>query len=212
MALWQDLPTDRFDIAYVDWPWTWMTRSPKGDGRAPPYPRLKLADLKTFPLPDLLKPDAAVLSWVIDSHTPQLFELAAHFGLRYSSKAFCWVKRNENGVFPIGTGKTTRANPEDCFLFWRGDGLPIRDHGVPRLIVAPRREHSRKPDEARDRIVRLFGRAKRVELFARDRDPRFTAWGNELSPTPACGHKAWLFTRDGRCCPDCGTMIVDPGD
>jgi len=211
MALWQDLPTDRFDLAYIDWPWKWKARSAKGDGRAPRYPRLALADLKTFPLRDLLKPNAAVLMWVPDSHTPQLFELAGHFGLFYSTKAFCWVKQNENGSFPIGLGKTTRPNPEDCFLFWRGEGLPIRDHSIPRLVLAPRREHSRKPDEVRDRIVRLFGsRAKRIELFARDRDPRFTAWGNQLPP--ACDHHAWLFARDGRRCPECGATIVDPGD
>ncbi len=45
----------------------------------------------------------------------------------------------------------------------------------------PRREHSRKPDELRERIVRIAGDVPRAELFARQRAPGWSAWGNELA-------------------------------
>ena len=42
------------------------------------------------------------------------------------------------------------------------------------------REHSQKPDEARDRIVQLFGDVPRIELFARQKVDGWDSWGNEI--------------------------------
>ena len=48
-------------------------------------------------------------------------------------------------------------------------------------------EHSRKPDEARNRIVELMGDIPRIELFAREQTNLFGSnldgwdvWGNEV--------------------------------
>ena len=51
---------------------------------------------------------------------------------------------------------------------------------VSSAILAPRREHSRKPDEVRERIVELFGDIPRVELFARQKVAGWDSWGNEV--------------------------------
>jgi N6-adenosine-specific RNA methylase IME4 len=48
------------------------------------------------------------------------------------------------------------------------------------VIIARRREHSRKPDCARDEICQLL-EGPRCELFARSRHPGFEAWGNEVN-------------------------------
>ena len=65
-----------------------------------------------------------------------------------------------------------------CLLATRGRPKRLaRD--IPQLIVAPRREHSRKPDEARTRIERLVC-GLYVELFARERAPGWDAFGDEL--------------------------------
>lgn len=52
-----------------------------------------------------------------------------------------------------------------------------------KIIYAdpPVREHSRKPDEARDKIVELFGDLPRIELFARERVSGWDAWGDEVA-------------------------------
>ena len=47
------------------------------------------------------------------------------------------------------------------------------------LIVSPRRKHSQKPDEQYERIERLVD-GPYLELFARQRRPGWTAWGNEI--------------------------------
>ena len=51
---------------------------------------------------------------------------------------------------------------------------------IKRLIVAPCREHSRKPDEAHERIERLVG-GPYLELFARTSRPGWTSWGNQTN-------------------------------
>ena len=79
--------------------------------------------------------------------------------------------------FPMGTGYWFRSNPEISLLFTRGK--PKRLHAdICKLLIAPRREHSRKPDEQYDRIERLVG-GPYLELFARPTRPGWGAWGNE---------------------------------
>ena len=51
---------------------------------------------------------------------------------------------------------------------------------VHQFIISPIREHSRKPDEAREKIVALMGDVPRVELFARQITPGWDVWGNEV--------------------------------
>lgn len=58
-------------------------------------------------------------------------------------------------------------------------GAPKRQgKNVPRLIVSPRREHSRKPDEAYDRVERLVA-GPYIELFSRNDRPGWDSWGDE---------------------------------
>ena len=47
------------------------------------------------------------------------------------------------------------------------------------MIISPIEEHSKKPDEARKRIVELMGDVPRIELFARQKSPGWDVWGNE---------------------------------
>ena len=41
-------------------------------------------------------------------------------------------------------------------------------------------EHSKKPEEARNRIVQLMGDVPRIELFARQSPEGWDVWGNEV--------------------------------
>ena len=49
------------------------------------------------------------------------------------------------------------------------------------MILSHIEEHSKKPEEARSRIVRLMGDVPRIELFARSRAPGWDVWGNEAA-------------------------------
>ena len=78
----------------------------------------------------------------------------------------------------IGMGQTTRCNVEMCLLGLRGR-LGRVDAGVRQLVTAPLGAHSAKPPEIRDMIVRLLGDRPRLEMFARERTPGWSIWGNQ---------------------------------
>lgn len=42
------------------------------------------------------------------------------------------------------------------------------------------KQHSRKPNKVRNRIVALVGDTPRIELFAREKIKGWDAWGNEV--------------------------------
>jgi N6-adenosine-specific RNA methylase IME4 len=75
-------------------------------------------------------------------------------------------------------GYYTRQQTELCLLATRGKPA-VRDRGVRQLIIAPRREHSRKPDEQYERIERLVD-GPYLEMFARQKWPGWDSWGNEV--------------------------------
>ena len=68
----------------------------------------------------------------------------------------------------------------------RGDLLAVRGHpkrqakDVHQVIISHVEEHSKKPDEVRERIERLMGDVPRIELFARQKADGWDVWGNEV--------------------------------
>ena len=68
-------------------------------------------------------------------------------------------------------------------MFTKGKPLERASKNVEQLIVSRIREHSRKPDEAKDRIHQLWGDVPKIELFAREQyDPEhWDYWGNEIN-------------------------------
>ena len=48
------------------------------------------------------------------------------------------------------------------------------------IIDTPIEEHSKKPNEVRERIVKLIGDVPRIELFARQEVDGWDCWGNEV--------------------------------
>ena len=87
----------------------------------------------------------------------------------------------------MGNGYGTRHNAEICWLGRRGK--PQRkSKGVRELIVAPIREHSRKPDEVYQRIETLCA-GPYVELFARQQWPGWICVGDQVEKFSARHHE-----------------------
>lgn len=77
-------------------------------------------------------------------------------------------------------GYYTRANNEICLLATKGKPLRRMSKSVRQVILSRIEEHSKKPDEIRERIVELFGDLPRIELFARQQVEGWDCWGNEV--------------------------------
>ncbi len=186
-----DLPppprAGEYRLIYADPPWPFRTWSKKGKGRSPEawYDCMSIEAIAALPVRDWSARDAVLLLWATDPLLPRAFEVIAAWGFTYRTVGFCWVKLRPGATpmllserdFFTGLGFWTRANPELCLLATRGSPKR-RAADVRRLIVSPRREHSRKPDEAYERIERLVD-GPYLELFARQRRPGWDAWGLE---------------------------------
>jgi N6-adenosine-specific RNA methylase IME4 len=109
---------------------------------------------------------------------PQALDVARSWGFRYTNVAFDWVKTTKAGEPTIGMGYYTRTGPEQCLLAIRGKPQ-ICSHAVRQVIMAPRREHSRKPDEFYRRVEDLFP-GPYLDLFARGRWDGWLVWGDQV--------------------------------
>ena len=150
------------------------------NGRSP-YDVMDTEAIATLPVEQITAKNAVLMLWATYPKLPEAFEVIAAWGFTYKTVGLTWVKLNKRGSgFKFGLGYHTRGNCEICLLATRGKGLRRVDTTVPNLLIAPLRDHSQKPDEARTRIERLYGDVPRIELFARQETPGWLALGNEV--------------------------------
>lgn len=174
---------EKYSVIYADPPWKYEVYSKKGLGRSAEshYPTMQLADICALPVGDLAEKNCALFLWVTMPCLKEGLRVIEAWGFTYKTIAFVWVKQNKksDGLF-WGMGYWTRSNVELCILATKGH--PRRQNaGVHQVVMSHIEEHSKKPQEVRDRIVQLMGDVPRVELFARQRFPGWDAWGNEVT-------------------------------
>jgi N6-adenosine-specific RNA methylase IME4 len=176
------LPEGPFDLIVADPPLSYRTWSPRGQGRSPGkhYQTLDMQALCRLPIEQLAAPNAGLAIWVYGPRLPETLKLIAAWGFTYDSDLFSWLKITRVGQPRIGTGYTTRKTNEQMIYAVRGNGLRVADHSVPQAVLAPRTEHSAKPNEVMLALEQLFGPVRRLELFARRHREGWTGWGNQL--------------------------------
>jgi len=172
----------RYNVIYADPPWHFRTYSDRNQTRAAKnyYPVMSLDDIKKLPIASHAADDCVLLLWAIDPLLDKAFEVIKAWDFVFRTVGYYWVKQNirSPGYF-TGLGYYSRANPEQCLLATRGH--PKRTaKDVKKLIVSPRREHSRKPDETIRRIERLFA-PPYLELFARTTRPGWDSYGDQIA-------------------------------
>lgn len=183
-AAWRALPHHgRYRIGLVDAPWRFSAYTAAGERRSPQrhYKQsLTVDEILALPVAPLFGPDAALFLWVYDPLLPEALQAMARWGFRYSTRVFDWVKTARNGRPHHSNGYHTLMGSEICLLGLRGRGYRRAHTDVRQVLLAPRREHSRKPDEIHARIERLVGAGPAVELFGREERAGWDVWGNEV--------------------------------
>jgi|TARA_A100001015_G_scaffold313787_1_gene421836 N6-adenosine-specific RNA methylase IME4 len=172
----------KYNIIYADPPWYFKSYSKLGEGRNATrhYPCMAFNDIFNLNVPDIADVHCVLFMWVTDPFLQKSFDLIKKWNFTYKTVAFTWVKQNKKkDNFFTGLGYWTRANPEMCLLATKGKPKRI-SKSVNQLIISKLQEHSKKPDEIRDRIVELCGDLPRIELFARQKTPGWDVWGNEV--------------------------------
>jgi N6-adenosine-specific RNA methylase IME4 len=197
MDIFGDLPRSHFGAIIADPPWHFKSYSAlkvqnPGSRRDVErhYPVMGIEAIKAMPVQDLAAKDAHLFLWTTSPTLPQAFDVIKAWGFRYSSTGFVWVKLKKSvdthqmrlvplleSDLHVGLGLTTRKNAEFCLLARRGSPKRI-SNSIREIILSPVREHSRKPDEAFDRVKRYCA-GPYLDLFSRESRPGWSAWGNE---------------------------------
>lgn len=172
----------KYNIIYADPPWRYKVYSKKGLGRSAEshYPTMQLEEIQALPVKNMAASDCALFMWTTVPLLEECFSVINTWGFTYKTVAFVWIKQNRKSDSLFGgMGHWTRANAELCILATKGH--PKRKSAdVHQVIISHIEAHSKKPDETRKRIVRLIGDLPRVELFARQKEDGWDAWGNEI--------------------------------
>jgi N6-adenosine-specific RNA methylase IME4 len=201
----------QYNVILADPPWRYNSRANHKTrfrgGAEGHYPLMDMREIAALPIPSLAAKNAALLMWCTFPYLADQIKLFDHWGFRFRTMLLTWIKLNPKGwdlpkddpnykpgkeyvlysdglfhsVF-FGVGYYAKSNPEVCLLGMRGQ-VPTVSNAVSSVIHAPRREHSRKPDESYFRIEGVFGDVPRIELFARQSAPGWDTAGNHIDGT-----------------------------
>lgn len=169
-----ELPQGAFGAILADPPWAFRTYSKLDVAPArgaQPYNVMSIADIKALPVAESAAKDCLLFMWTVSHLQAEAYDVAAAWGFKPVSVAFIWDKG------AMGMGYWTRQEAEICHLFKRGKPRRL-SRGVRSVIRAPRREHSRKPDEQYSRIEALV-QGPYLEMFSRQNRSGWTSWGNQ---------------------------------
>jgi N6-adenosine-specific RNA methylase IME4 len=168
----------RYGVILADPPWAYKLYSAKGEAKSAQahYPCMGQDELAALPVDKLAAPDCALLMWATAPMIREAIALMTAWGFTYKTMG-PWAKQSSTGAaWAFGTGYCFRSAAE-FFLLGTLGRPKVRSRSVRNLIVAPVREHSRKPDQLHAMAEALYA-GPYVELFARERRPGWDVWGN----------------------------------
>ena len=176
-------PNKKYSIIYADPPWRYKNNDCSGNAESH-YNTMKLEDICNLPVQDLASDNCVLFLWTTYPMLKEGLKVIEAWGFKYKTIGFQWVKQNRRGAgYFFGLGRWTRGNTEPCLIGVKGKPHRVNS-AVSQLIFAPIRDHSRKPDIVRDKILELMGADNAcIELFARTTAAGWDVWGDEVTET-----------------------------
>ncbi len=147
-----------YSLIYADCPWRFEVFDREtGLGKSPDrhYRTMTVEELCSLPVDAMAAKDAFLAMWVYDPLLPALHG-GEGLGLPEVHHPAVPLVQTSDGQLRLFDPTPRRVldrlpHPggacEECWLFKRGHGLPVRVHHIRKEFFAPIREHSRKPDE-----------------------------------------------------------------
>lgn len=181
--------TKRYNLILTDPPWRYASTHGQGaigSTANSSYPTMTKDELIAMDIKNkYAEKDCVLLLWATAPQLDTAIDVIRGWGFTYKTQFVTWIKVSRAGNVLLGTGHYTRSNPEFLLLATCGRVGPFRQKTrttTSSVVFAERREHSRKPDAARDVIDRVFGtELSRLEMFAREKTPGWDVWGNETT-------------------------------
>ena len=167
-------PTGPFPVIAIDPPWKYENRVEDASHRGRnQYPDMTQGQLVMLPVPMLAAEDCILWLWTTNAFMGDALALISEWGFTQKT-ILTWDKQK------LGLGDWLRNITEHCILAVRGHPVVTLTNQT-TLISEPRREHSRKPEAFYALVEKLCPVPKngRLEMFAREERPGWTAWGAE---------------------------------
>ena len=138
------------------------------------YPTMSDKEIIELNVADYADDNCVLFVWTTDAHLEVAIKAINNWGFKYKTVAFTWNKKR--GFM----GKWTVKQCEICLLATKGTAHKLLKSFKEKLYLEENKtEHSKKPNEFRKRIERMFGDVPKLEMFARTRVEGWDAWGNE---------------------------------
>ncbi|NXM43516.1 METL4 protein, partial [Gymnorhina tibicen] len=176
----------KYDVIVIDPPWE--NKSVKRSNR---YSHLSSWQIKQIPVPALAAPNCLVVTWVTNRQKHLHFvkdELYPYWSVKTLAE-WHWVKITTAGEFVLPLD-SLHKKPYEVLLLGRVQGdvketsrksegvVPIPEHQL--IVSIPCSLHSHKPPLAAVLAEFIKPDVECLELFARNLQPGWTSWGNEV--------------------------------
>ena len=173
-----------YQIVYADPPWQYGDKLQHHGGSADShYDTMPIEDICNLqingkPVKDITDENCFLFLWGTWAFLPEALRVIESWGFTYKTSAFVWLKTYTSGKDVFGMGNYTRGNTEYVLLGVKGK--PKRNSKfVSQIIKTTIKEHSKKPDIVRSKIIQLCGDLPRLEIFARTKIHGWDTFGND---------------------------------
>ena len=177
-----DLPEGVFQVFYLDPPWKYDNAGLGGSAES--HYRTMTVDemtteLRELDFPARVAPDCALFLWATNPLLPDALRLIDALGFEYKTN-LAWIKNKPTygklGFYVYG-------QHELLLIATQGSLLPKGEKPA-SVIHAEAQGHSRKPEEAREIIDRMYPDTRKCELFGRQKRQGWEVWGDQIRERP----------------------------
>lgn len=169
-----EFPNGKFKCLVIDPPWDVkkILRDSRPNQAEFAYKTMSDDEISELPIDDISADDCHLYLWTTHKKLPTALQLVEKWGFKYQC-LMTWVKNV--GFTPFSWMYST-----EHVLFCRRGNLDLNQKGLRLDFNAKVREHSRKPDEFYNLVLKASPEP-RLELFSREPRQGFETWGNETN-------------------------------
>ena len=173
----------RFSTILIDPPWRFQNRTGKvapEHKRLRRYPTMSFEEIAALAVAVHAEEKSHLYMWCPNALLFEALQIMKAWGFKYKTNIVWYKVRKDGGPDGRGVGFYFR-NVTELLLFGVRGGMRTLKPGRRQVNVIIRRkqEHSRKPED-QYRIIEECSPGPYLELFARERIPGWTQWGDQV--------------------------------
>ncbi len=173
------LEPQAYSLIMIDCAWHFETRSKAGEEKSPQakYRTMTLDGIAALPVADLACENCLLWMWATAPMLDVQMDIMKGWGFRFSTSGV-WVKTTTTGKLAFGTGYVFRNSHEIVLIGTRGEPKAV-SKSIRSTIMAPVREHSRKPDEAYEAARALVPYGRAADVYSRESRQGWESFGDQ---------------------------------